>query len=130
MRTLASTMFATVALALCAPGTSLAAPVAAGIDRAVAAAPATGRTVLIGDQPRRSRTTVVRRSSAFPFYPSAPVASAGVVVGGGHPFYYLPNGYPYYYAGYYWPHYYGRYRFPGYDYAPYAFFGFSPSDFQ
>ena len=129
MRNLASTMFATFALALCAPGMSLALPVAAGIDRAIAAAPASGQTVLIGDQPRRSRVTVVRRSTAFPFYPSGPVVSGGVLVGNGYPYYYVPNGYPYYYAGTYWPHYYGRYRYPGYEYSPYAFFGFNPSDF-
>jgi hypothetical protein len=129
MRNLASTMLAIVALAICAPGVSLALPVGGGIDRAISAAAATAQTILISDQPRRSRVTVVRRTTASSFYPSGPVASAGVVVGNGYPAYYLPNGYPYYYAGRYWPHYYGRYYWPGYDYAPYAFFGFSPSDF-
>jgi hypothetical protein len=128
MRNLASTMLAAVALAVCAPGLSLALPLAASIDRAIAAAPANGQTILIGDQPRRSRA-VARRYDNYPFYPGRPTYQ-GVVVGNGYPYYYSPNGYPYYYAGQYWPHYYGRYRWPGYDYSPFAFFGYAPSDFQ
>jgi hypothetical protein len=131
MRHLASTTLAVFALAMCSPGVSLALPLAGGIDRAVAAAAAaSAQALLVHDQPRRKRTTVVRRSTAFPFYPSAPVPSAGIVGSNGYPAYYMPNGYPYYYAGQYWPHYYGRYRWPGYDYSPFAFFGYAPSDFQ
>src|SRR4051812_15844682 len=86
MRHLASTTLAVFALAMGAPGVSLALPLAGGVDRAVAAAaPASAQALLINDQPRRKRTTVVRRSPAFPFYPNAPVPSAGVVVSNGYP---------------------------------------------
>jgi hypothetical protein len=136
MRNLASTLLAAVALAVCAPGLSLGLPLAGGIDRAIAAAPAGGQTVLIQDEPRRSRADAARRSRAagraydnYPFYPGRPTHQ-GVIVGNGYPYYYSPNGYPYYYAGRYWPHYYGRYLWPGYDYSPFAFFGYAPSDFQ
>jgi hypothetical protein len=126
MRNLASTMLATFALAICSPGLSLALPLAGSIDRAITAAPASGQTLLIQQKPRRSRTG----SSEYSFYPRGPAPSAGVVVGNGYPYYYIPNGYPYYYAGRYWPHYYGRYRYPGYDYSPFVFFGYNESDFQ
>jgi hypothetical protein len=132
MRNLAATMLATVALAMGAPGLSLAVPLAAGLDRAIAAAPAGGQIHLVNGEPRRTRVTTVRRSDAaylYSFYPRAAV-SYGAVVGGGYPYYYVPNGYPYYYAGQYWPRYYGRYRYPGYDYSPFAFFGYRASDFQ
>jgi hypothetical protein len=119
MRNFASTLLAAVALTLCTPGLSLALPLAGGIDRAIAAAPASGQAVLIGDQ---RRSGVVRRYDNYPFYPGRPTYQ-GVIVGDGYPFYYSPNGYPYYYAGRYWPHYYGRFAWPGYDYSPFAFFG-------
>jgi hypothetical protein len=64
----------------------------------------------------------------MPRYADHPQGSYGVY-GNGYPYYYGQYGYPYYYAGYYWPHYYGRYRYPGYDYSPFAFFGYRPSDF-
>jgi hypothetical protein len=129
MRTLASTMLAAAALALCAPGLSLALPLAGGVDRTLAAATASGQAVLVKEQPRR-RVVVRRRVETFPFYPGSPAPSAGVYVGGGYPYYYMPNGYPYHYAGTYWPYYYGRYRYPGLDYSPHVFFGFAESDFR
>ena len=135
MRNLAPTMFAASAFAMCSPGLSLASPLAGGIDRAIAAAAGAGQTVLIQDQPSRSRADASRSSRAarqydnYPFYPGRPTYQ-GVIVGNGYPFYYSPNGYPYYYAGRYWPHYYGRVLWPGYDYSPFAFFGYVPSDFE
>jgi hypothetical protein len=131
MRKLAATMFAAVGLAICSLGLLPALPMAGGIDRAVAAE-ASGRGLTIDYRPRRKRVVVVRRSAAdylYSFYPQAMVSS-GVVVGGGYPYYYIPNGYPYYYAGAYWPHYYGRYRYPRDDYSPNAFFGYNESDFR
>jgi len=130
MRKLAATMVAAVALAICAPGLSPVLPVAAGIDRAVAAE-ASGREIATDYRPRRKRVVVVDRSAdyLYSFYPQAMVSS-GVVVGGGYPYYYIPNGYPYYYAGKYFPHYYGRFRYPRDDYSPNAFFGYSESDFR
>ena len=131
MRKLAATMLATSALAIGSPGLSLALPLAAGINRAISAVPGSTQALAIKDQPRRQRGAAGRRSNAYPysFYPRASV-SYGAIVGNGYPYYYVPNGYPYYYAGQYWPRYYGRYRYPGYDYSPFAFFGYRPSDFQ
>jgi hypothetical protein len=128
MRNLASTMFAIVALGICSPSISLALPLAVGIDRSIAAAPVTGQVLAIKDQARRSRADAGRRYTILPYYANHPSGSYGVY-GNGYPYYYGQYGYPHYYAGQYWPHYYGRYRYPGYDYSPYAFFGYRPSDF-
>jgi len=150
MRNLASTMFAVFALAICLPGIALALPLAASIDRAIAAAPVNGQTLAIQYQPRNDRADASRRTvnnkarrsqrTGHTFYAVDPASSypayyangyyGNGYYGNGYPFYYPGyGGYPHYYAGYYWPHYYGRYRYPGYDYSPFAFFGYRPSDF-
>jgi len=129
MRKLAATMVAAVALAIGSPGLSPVLPVAGGIDRAVAAE-ASGQGRATEYRPRRKRVIVDRSADyLYSFYPQAMV-SQGVLVGGGYPYYYVPNGYPYYYAGKYWPHYYGRYRYPRDDYSPNVFFGYNESDFR
>jgi hypothetical protein len=129
MRYPASTMVAAVALAICSPALLPALPGAGSIDRAVAAELRSGQA--IDYRTRRKRVVVVDRSADYlhSFYPQAAV-SYGVLVGGGYPYYYVPNGYPYYYAGKYWPHYYGRYLYPRDDYSPNAFFGYNESDFR
>ena len=140
MCNLASTMFAAFALAICLPGISLAVPLAAGIDRAIAAAPVNGQTLAIQYQPRNDRADASRRTvhnkarrsykTGYTFYAVPPSSTYGAHYATGYPYYYPGyGGYPYYYAGYYWPQYYGRYRYPGYDYSPFAFFGYRPSDF-
>ena len=128
MRHLASTMLAAFALAVCAPGISLALPLAAGIDRSIAAAPAGAQILAVKDEQRRVKVKTSRRYLVMPRYADHPSGAYGVY-NNGYPYYYGGYGYPFYYAGYYWPHYYGRYRHPGYDYSPYAFFGYRPSDF-
>ena len=126
MRHLASTLSAAFALAICAPTLSLALPLAAGLDRTIAAAPAGGQVLAIKD--KRQRTDVGgRRYTVMPYYADHPSGSYGVY-GNGYPYYYGQYGYPYYYSRT-WPQYYGRYRYPDLDYSPYAFFGYRPSDF-
>ena len=128
MRNLASTMFTAFALAIWSPSISLALPLAGGIDSSIAAATVSRQVLAINDQQRRNRTKAGRRHLLLPRYASHPSGSYGVY-GNGYPYYYGQYGYPYYYAGYHWPRYFGRYRYPGYDYSPYAFFGYRPSDF-
>ena len=128
MRSFASTMLAAFALATGAPGHSHAFPSGGGMDRAIAAAGVSGQPRAVHDKPKRYVVVPSPRYTVMPHYADHPRGSYGVY-GNGYPYYYGGYGYPYYYAGYYWPHYYGRYRYPGYDYSPYAFFGYRPSDF-
>ena len=127
MRILASTMFAAVALAVCAPGHSHAFPTSGGIGRAVAAAPA-GAQILAVQYQQGYVVVPNTRYTVMPLYADHPRGSYGIY-NNGYPYYYGGYGYPHYYAGYYWPRYYGRYRYPGYEYSPFAFFGYRPSDF-
>jgi len=128
MRLLASTLSAAFSLAIFSPGHSLAFPVTAGLDRAVAAAEAGAPILAVKDERKRHVVVPAPRYLVMPRYADHPSGSYGVY-NNGYPYYYGSYGYPYYYAGYYWPRYYGRYRYPGYDYSPFAFFGYRPSDF-